>query len=122
MKQKHTLCLTLRNNPLRFKLDQEPTSLIHCFVMAFERIAENFPYLVIERRALDNVLFGKDLDTKRNYWQYLFVMRGGKWNKDLEYHLLSYFIVCWMLRKLDPAQFPTKAFHAAFENFQELKN
>lgn len=116
-----TTILTLRNNPCRFKLDCEPTSLIHCFVLVLEKIAENFPMLVIETRALDKVLFGKTLGMMKHYCQYPFVMRGGRWNKDLECHLLSYFIICWMLRKLDPAQFPAKAFHAAYETFVERK-
>lgn len=114
--------LTLRNNPCRFKLDCEPASLIHCFALVLEKIAENFPMLVIETRALDKVLFGKSLGAMKHYCQYPFVMRGGKWDGDCESYLLRYFIVCWLLRKLDPAQFPAKAFHAAFENFQELKN
>ncbi|MBO4673371.1 MAG: hypothetical protein J5616_03380 [Bacteroidaceae bacterium] len=120
MRKNATPALTLRNNPFRFKLDREPSSMIHCFVMVMERIAENFPMLVIETRALDKVLFGKSLSTMKHYCQYPFVMRGGKWDEQCESYLLRYFIVCWMIRKLDPAQFPAKAFHAAFENFRQL--
>lgn len=111
--------LTLRNNPCRFKLEREPTSLIHCFAMAMEKTDENFPMLVIERRALDSVLFGKRLDSTSEYRQYPFVMRGGQWDKHCKFALLSYFIICWRLRKLDPSQFPIAAFLTAYESYIE---
>ena len=94
---------TLRNNPFRFKFDREPANLVHCFAMALERIDEHFPYLVIERRALDKVLFGKELDSMKQYRQYPFVM----------------FVICWLLRKLDPSDFPMKALRVAYETYVE---
>ena len=112
---------TLRNNPFRFKFDREPANLVHCFAMALERIDEQFPYLVIERRALDKVLFGKELDSMKQYRQYPFVMKGGKWNTDFENHLISYFVICWLLRKLDPSDFPMKALRVAYETYVERK-
>ena len=109
----------LPNNPFKFKLDEEPTSVKHSIYLAMRVIKGSFPNLIIETRALDIRLFGKCVLNELFYRQSVFVSLGGKWDERLMWRLHAYFQQVWVARKKDVFEFPHREFIQAFKYIEE---
>ena len=107
------------NNPFRFKLVEEPTSVKHSIYLAMCKIKECFPNLIIETRALDIRLFGKYVLDEHFYRQSVFVSLGGKWDERLMWRLHAYFQQVWVARKKNVFEFPHREFIQAFKYIEE---